>query len=82
MGREVTIKSERALEHAERVAQRRNISIEQAIEDALAAFDIETAHKEAKLRRWETLLLEDRKHLNDSDFAIEDLYDPETGLPA
>lgn len=34
------------------------------------------------MKHWLSLLEEDWKRLNDSDFKIEDLYDPETGLPA
>ena len=87
MGRQLNIRSDRAYELANRIAQRRKIPVSQAVERVLEEADLREQQeqretRERKLARWNLLLEEGWKHLNDSDFKIEDLYDPETGLPA
>lgn len=86
MGRQLNIRSERARELAIRVAKRRNVPITRAVEQALAEADARDEAEQRESRAatrelWNRLLEEDWKHLNDSDFKVEDLYDPETGLP-
>lgn len=87
MGRQLNIRSDEAYELATRIAQRRNGSITQVVVQALAELDArdlagEQETREQKLARWKRLLAEDRKHFDPNcDFKIEDLYDPETGLP-
>ncbi len=79
MPRQLNIRSDRAVELARDLAARHRKPIARVVEEALEAYGGET--KEERLERWKKMLEEDRKHLNDSDFEIEDLYDPETGLP-
>jgi len=87
MGRQLNIRSDRAYDLATRLAAERGIPVARVVEealDALAASDAEQreAAKQAKLKHWMSLLEEDWKHLDpDCDFKIEDLYDPDTGLP-
>jgi len=88
LGRQLNIRSDRARALAAELAERHNKPVTRIVEEALEAYakaeqgGDEPEDREATLRRWRKLLDEDRKHLNDSDFKIEDLYDPETGLPA
>lgn len=88
MGRQLNIRSDQAYELATRIAARRETSITDAVLQALTALNArdeaeERETKEQKLARWMALLEEDWKHLDPNcDFKIEDLYDPETGLPA
>jgi hypothetical protein len=87
MGRQLNIRSDRAYELATRLAAERGTPVARVVEealDALAAADAQQreASKQAKLKHWMELLEEGWKHLDpDCDFKIEDLYDPETGLP-
>lgn len=85
MGRQLNIRSDRAHALAAELAARHNKPVARIVEEALEAYATLKApaeqDREAKLRHWRELLEEDRKHLNDSDFEIDDLYDPETGLP-
>jgi hypothetical protein len=87
MGRQLNIRSDRAYSLATELAAHRGTSVTKVVEEALEGLrarddaDREAA-VEAKLRHWMELLEEDWKHLDpNSDFKIEDLYDPETGLP-
>lgn len=82
MGRQLNIRSDRAYEIATAIAHKEGKSITAVVEEALAAYQRATETSEERLARWKALLEEDWKNLNDSDFEIEDLYDPETGLPA
>jgi hypothetical protein len=87
MGRQLNIRSDQAYELATRIAARRETSITDAVLLALTELDArDESHaretREEKRARWNQLLEEGWKQLNDSDFRIEDLYDPETGLPA
>lgn len=82
MGRQLNIRSDRAYEIATALAEKEGRSITAVVEAALAAYQHANETSEERLARWKALLEEDWKNLNDSDFKIEDLYDPETGLPA
>jgi hypothetical protein len=82
MGRQLNIRSDRAYELANELAAREGKSITAIVETALAAYREATQPREGRLAHWKKLLEEDRKNLSDSGFKIEDLYDPETGLPA
>jgi len=88
MGRQLNIRSDRARALAAELAERHNKPITRIVEEALEAYAKaeqggEAAEdREATLRRWRELLEVTWANLNDSDFKIEDLYDPETGLPA
>lgn len=87
MGRQLNIRSDEACELASQIAKRRSTSITDAVLLALRELDArdeveQGESRDATRERWNRLLEEDWKHLNDSDFKIEDLYDPETGLPA
>ena len=82
MGRQLNIRSDRAYEMASALSRKHRKSITAVVEEALAAYSQANETREEKLARWNHLLEEDRRYLNDSDFKIEDLYDPETGLPA
>jgi len=82
MGRQLNIRSDRAYALASALADKHHKSITAVVEEALAAYQAAAEPRSERLARWEALLEEDWKHLNDSDFKIEDLYDPETGLPA
>lgn len=88
MGRQLNIRSDRAFELATRLAAERGTAVTRVVEEALeqlARADEEQAEAKAQatLRRWMELLEEGWKQRDpDCDFKIEDLYDPETGLPA
>ena len=88
MGRQLNIRSDRAYELATKLADERGTAVSRIVEEALermARDDEERAEAKAQatLRHWKELLEEGWKHLDpDCDFKIEDLYDPETGLPA
>ena len=87
MGRQLNIRSDRARALAAELAARHNKPVTRIVEEALEAYaeaqkgGEEAEDREAKLSRWRDLLEETWANLNDSDFKIEDLYDPETGLP-
>jgi hypothetical protein len=85
MPRQLNIRSDRAAELARDLSARHGKPIALIVEEALEAYADEAAAKETpeeRLERWLKLLEEDWKHLNRSEFKIDDLYDPETGLPA
>jgi hypothetical protein len=88
MGRQLNIRSDRARALAAELAARHSKPVTRIVEEALEAYakadrgKEEREDRETTLRQWRELLEEDRKYLNDSDFEIDDLYDPETGLPA
>lgn len=82
MGREWKIESDKAYEIASALADRHGKSMTVIVEEALAAYEEATQQPSERMKHWLSLLEEDWKHLNDSDFKVEDLYDPETGLPA
>lgn len=87
MGRQLNIRSDEAYALASRIARRRSTSITDAVLQALTELDSRDEQRqretrEQKLARWMAMLEEDWKHLDpECDFKIEDLYDPETGLP-
>jgi hypothetical protein len=85
MGRQLNIRSDRARALAAELAARHNKPVARIVEEALEAYaeaEKGDEDREATLRHWRALLEETWDNLNDSDFKIEDLYDPETGLPA
>jgi hypothetical protein len=82
IGRQLNIRSDRAYQLAAELAGRQGKSITRVVEEALVAYRAATEPHGERLARWEAQLEETWKHLNDSNFKIEDLYDPETGLPA
>ncbi len=82
MGRQFNIRSDRAYEIASEISERDGKTLSAVVEDALAAYQEATETREQRIQRWQAMLAEDRKQMNDSDFKIEDLYDSETGLPA
>jgi hypothetical protein len=82
MGRQLNIRSDRAYDIAAALAEQQGKSITAIVEEALAAYQTATEAPSDRLKRWEAMLEETWESLNDSDFKIEDLYDPETGLPA
>lgn len=88
MGRQLNIRSDRAYELATRLAADRNTTVARVVEEALEGLQVrdqaaQDAAAVAKLARWTPLLEEGWRNLDpSSDFKIEDLYDPETGLPA
>jgi hypothetical protein len=81
MGRQLNIRSDRAYDIAAALAEKQGKSITAIVEEALAAYQAATEAPGDRLKRWEAMLEETWASLNDSDFKIEDLYDPETGLP-
>lgn len=87
MGRQLNVRSDRAVELATQLAARRGTAVARVVEEALEALaradDAEDERRLAEKRaRWRALLEEGWKQLNNSDFTLDDLYDPETGLPA
>lgn len=80
VGRQLNIRSDRAYELAVDLAKMKGKSIAIAVEEALEAHREQEI--EARRKRRRALLEEDWKDRNQSTFEIEDLYDPETGLPA
>ena len=82
MGRQLNIRSDRAYEIAAALAEKEGKSITAVVEAALAAYQQANETSEERLARWKAQLEETWANLNDSDFKIDDLYDPETGLPA
>lgn len=82
MGRELKIESDRAYELASALADKHGKSVTAIVEEALAAYHAAMEQPSERMEHWLSLLEEDWKHLNGSDFKVEDLYDPETGLPA
>jgi hypothetical protein len=82
MGRQLNIRSDRAYQLASELADRQGKSITRVVEEALVAYQAANETSQQRLARWTELLQETWDNLNDSDFKIEDLYDPETGLPA
>lgn len=82
MGRQLNIRSDRAYQIATELAGRQGKSITRIVEEALIAYQADDETSDERLARWKELLQKTWDNLNDSDFEIEDLYDPETGLPA
>lgn len=82
MGRQLNIRSDRAYEIASALSKKQRKSITTVVEEALAAYQAANETRGETFARWKKMLEKDWKNLNDSDFRIEDLYDPETGLPA
>ena len=82
MARQLNIRSDRTYEIAAALADKEGKSVTAIVEEALAAYQAAIETPSERLKHWRALLKEDWKHLNNSDFEIDDLYDPETGLPA
>jgi hypothetical protein len=82
MGRQLNIRSDRAYALASELSKKQHKSITKVVEEALAAYQAANETQSETVARWRELLEQDWANLNDSDFRIEDLYDPETGLPA
>jgi len=81
MGRQLSIRSDRAYELASALSRKRHKSITKVVEEALAAFQQANETEDETVARWKKMLEHTWAQRNDSDFKIEDLYDPETGLP-
>jgi hypothetical protein len=81
MGKQMNIRSDLAYELATQKAQVTGKTLAQVIEDALVA-DRAREDKDFALR-FNAALAHDRALLRESrsNFKIEDLYDPDTGLP-
>ena len=82
MGRQFNIRSDRAYALASELSALQGRTLAAVVEDALAIYRQTIDAPSERVKRWKAMLREDRKHLTDSTFEIEDLYDPETGLPA
>jgi hypothetical protein len=84
MGQQIAIRSDRARELVNRLAQRHGKSITATIEDALAVMDArdEAVIAERKAR-WRKAIEHDQALFRESgiSFEIEDMYD-EGGLPS
>jgi hypothetical protein len=80
MGKQFNIRSDVAYELAADMASRHGKPISRIVEEALKAYREAEIAERRKL--WDEALAHDRARLNDSNFTIEDLYDPETGFPA
>ncbi len=72
------ITDEKAIELAQSVAARAGLSPQDAVKLALIMWD--TRQRTGKPHFLE-MLPADRAQLIDSSFELEDMYDPETGLP-
>jgi hypothetical protein len=81
MGRQLNIRSDRAYEIASALSKKQHRSIAAVVEDALAAYQAANETRGETVARWKKMLEQTWAQRNDSDFRIEDLYDPETGLP-
>lgn len=82
MTKQLNIRSDRAHELALDMSRRFDQPLGKIVEDALEAYDAKNAAEEAEL--WGPLLRAAQQAARESPstFKIEDLYDPETGLPA
>lgn len=81
MPRQLNIRSDRAYELAAALARKQGKPITAIVEEALTAYGAALGDKGERLARWKAQLEASRKMLNAEPFEIEDLYDPETGLP-
>lgn len=87
MGKQFNIRSEKAREIAIKWSRLRNEPLSKIVEEAMVAFDAAQPQPRPMTMR-EVLrspLLaraQEAVRRSKSDFEIEDLYDPETGLPA
>jgi hypothetical protein len=81
MGRQLNIRSDRAYALAAELSKKQHKSITKVVEEALAAYRQASETQSETVSRWKKMLEETWAQRNDSDFKIEDLYDPETGLP-
>jgi hypothetical protein len=84
MTRQFNIRSEKARELAVKHARLTGKPLSQIVEEALEAFDKGQPSGISEAELWGPLLREAQAHFRKSktEFRIEDLYDPETGLPA
>lgn len=81
MGRQLNIRSDRAYALASELSKKQHKSITRVVEEALAAYRQANETQSETVARWKKMLEETWAQRNDSDFKIDDLYDPETGLP-
>lgn len=72
------ITDEHAVELAQVVGARAGLSPQEAVKLALIMWDV---RQRTGKPHFLEMLPQDRAQLNDSTFELEDLYDPETGLP-
>lgn len=81
MGKQFNIRSDRAHELATDMSKRFGKPINKVVEEALEAYDAHNAAKEAEV--WGPLLRAAQQAARETpaDFDLDDLYDPETGLP-
>lgn len=81
MGKQFNIRSEKAHALALDLSQRFNQPLSKVVEDALTAYDAKVAADEAEL--WGPMLRAAQKEARESTstFEVDDLYDPDTGLP-
>jgi hypothetical protein len=81
MARQLNIRSDRAYRLAASLASRQGRPIAAVVEEALALYDAASGAPGARLERWKAQLETSRRRLNADPFEIDDLYDPDTGLP-
>jgi len=82
--KQFNIRSERAHELAMNLSRRLGKPMHRVVEDALEALDATLQQPVDEAELWGSLLHDTQSRFRDSKstFEIEDLYDPETGLPA
>lgn len=84
MGKQLNIRSEKARARAIELSRELDASVVKVVEDALAAYRPELPRRLSTDEViWSPLLEIDQRTVRESDcdFEINDLYDPETGLP-
>lgn len=84
MTKQFNIRSTKAHELAVSLARRHGKPMHRIVEEALAEFDKAHGAGDAERELWGPLLERAQQAAREapSDFRIEDLYDPDTGLPA
>ncbi len=83
MAKQFNIRNEIAYDLALRWSERLNMPMHKVVEQALRAFDAKQPKPVSAIERLKSVLEHDQELLrrSQSAFEIEDLYDPETGLP-
>lgn len=84
MAKQFNIRSEKAHALALDLSNRLGRPMHQIVEEALAAFDAAQPREVSEDELWGPMLERAQAAVREAncDFRIEDLYDPETGLPA
>ena len=83
MGNQFNIRNETARELAVSLSVRLGKPLHKVVEEALRAFDAAHPHPQSAVEKWLPQLRAIQADLRGKkiEFEIEDLYDPETGLP-